>query len=119
MGEPRDVLVVEDDPDMLDAIQVALDHGGYPSRSAANGKQALDAVQERMPRLILLDMLMPVMDGWQFAQELHARHGETIPIVVMTAPDHLRARTEEIGAQEVLPKPFDLNRLLRVVARYV
>jgi CheY-like chemotaxis protein len=116
---PRDVLVVDDDPDMVDAMLLVLRGAGYASRSAGNGRQALEAVAARMPALVLLDMLMPVMDGWQCARELRARYGRGVPIVVVTAAEHARARSEEIGADAALSKPFDVDDLLRVVARCV
>ncbi len=118
MDAPRDVLVVDDDPDLVEVILLVLSGAGYAARSAANGRQALEAVKARMPALILLDMLMPVMDGWQFARELRARYGRAVPVVVVTAAEHARARGEEIGADEVLPKPFDVDDLLRLVAHH-
>ncbi len=118
MRAPDDVLVVDDDPDIVEVLQLVLREAGYAVRSAVNGKQALEAVVARTPALILLDMLMPVMDGWQFTRELRARHGRTVPIVVVTAAEHARAWSEEIGADDVLPKPFDVDELLRLVARH-
>ena len=114
----RDVLVVDDEPDMVDIIELVLREAGYETRSASNGKRALEAVEARMPGLVLLDMLMPVMDGWECARELRARFGPTLPIVVITAAEHVRARSAEIGADDVLPKPFEVDDLLRIVARY-
>jgi CheY-like chemotaxis protein len=119
MSGPSDVLVVDDDPDMVDAITMVLEQGRLPCRSAENGKQALVEIEKRLPALILLDMLMPVMDGWQFARELHARYGRRVPIVVVTAAEHVKSRGEEIGADDVLSKPFNITTLLRVVGRYV
>lgn len=114
-----DVLIVDDDPDMIEVIELVLHDAGYATRGAHNGSQALEAVAARMPALILLDMLMPVMDGWQFAREFHARYGACTPIVVATAAEHVDSRRGEIGAADVLPKPFEVSDLLRVVARHV
>ena len=119
MTAPDDVLVVDDDPDVVDVILLVLDHAGYAARSAENGAQALAAVEARVPALVLLDMIMPVMNGWQFARELRARYGRVIPIVMVTAAEHARARGDEIGADAVLPKPFNVGDLLRLVERYV
>jgi len=115
----REVLVVDDNADLVEVMAMTLEDAGYSVRSARNGQEALDAVAERMPDLVLLDMLMPVMDGWQCARELRARYGRRIPIVVVTAAEHARASAEQIGADDVLSKPFDLSLLLRLVARYV
>jgi CheY-like chemotaxis protein len=118
MTTREDVLVVEDDPDMADAILLVLGAAGYATRSAADGKQALAAVEANMPALILLDMLMPVMNGWEFARQLHAKYQSSPPIVVVSAAEHARARSAEIEAADVLPKPFDTGDLLRIVGRY-
>lgn len=113
-----DVLVVEDDPDMSDAMLRILAHAGFAARTAENGKRALEAVDERMPAVVLLDILMPVMDGWECARELRARYGTQLPIVVVTAAEHVEARCREVGADHLLPKPFELRELLRIVSRY-
>jgi CheY-like chemotaxis protein len=112
-------LIVDDDPDMAETIRAVLDSEGYRSRWAANGVQALEEVASEMPAVILLDMLMPVMNGWDCARELRARYGRGVPIVVMTAAEHAESRRDEVGADEVLPKPFDLHDLLRIVGTYL
>jgi CheY-like chemotaxis protein len=114
-----DVLVVDDDRDMVDAITMVLDQGHYRSRTAENGREALQEIERERPALILLDMLMPVMDGWQFARELRARYGRTVPVVVVTAAEHVRSRGDDVDADAVLSKPFNVNTLLQVVERYV
>jgi CheY-like chemotaxis protein len=115
----EDVLVVDDDPDMIEVMELVLHDAGYATRTALNGQQALDAVAAGMPALIVLDMLMPVMNGWQFAREFHARYGASAPIVVATAAEHVRSRGDDIEAVDVLPKPFEVSDLLRVVARHL
>jgi CheY-like chemotaxis protein len=72
-----------------------------------------------MPGLILLDMRMPVMNGWEFAREYRARHGRAAPIVVVTAAEDARARAQEIGADAWLEKPFDLDDVVRMVAQFL
>jgi CheY-like chemotaxis protein len=114
-----DILIVDDDADMTEVVELILQEAGYPTRIAANGRDALDAVETAMPSLILLDMLMPVMNGWQFAREFHARHGDAVPIVVASAAEHVRSRGDEIAANDVLPKPFEVSDLLRVIGRHV
>jgi two-component system, OmpR family, response regulator MprA len=118
MRERPDILVVEDEPAMADAMLRVLDIGGYAPRRVANGLQALRAAAQRRPELVLLDILMPVMDGWQCARELRLRYGNSLPIVVVTAAEHAQARAAELGADDVLAKPFEMPVLLEVVARY-
>jgi CheY-like chemotaxis protein len=119
MNEPSAVLVVDDDPDMVDVIELVLQRAGYTIRRAENGAQALEAVAAEMPALILLDMLMPVMNGRQCARELRARYGRVVPIVVVSAAEHARSRGDAIDADDTLSKPFEVVDLLRIVARYV
>ena len=114
-----DVLVVDDDPDLLEVVRRILDMSGYEVRCATNGLEAIDAIAQKKPTVVLLDMLMPVMDGWQCVRELRARYGHEIPIVIVTAAEHARARAAQVGITDVLPKPFDMDDLLRVVERYV
>lgn len=114
-----DVLVIDDDADMIEVIELVLQDAGYRTRTALNGREALEAVEKGgMPALIVLDMSMPVMNGWQFADVFHARYGRDVPIVVATAAEHVRSRSDGIGAVGVLPKPFEVSDLLRVVARH-
>jgi CheY-like chemotaxis protein len=113
-----DVLVVEDNQDMANALLRLLHIAGYRARHAEHGLAALEAAAEQRPALVLLDMLMPVMDGWQCARELRARYGRDLPIVVISAAENVQSRGKEIGADEVLPKPFDMGRLLEIVGRY-
>jgi DNA-binding response OmpR family regulator len=117
-GRPS-VLVVEDDPDLAALEQLILAEAGFAVRTAADGAQALAAVAEELPGLILLDMRLPVMNGWEFARELRARHGSAVPIVVVTAAENARARAEEIGAEGWLEKPFDLDAVVAAVRRFV
>jgi DNA-binding response OmpR family regulator len=116
---PRpDVLVVEDDADLAALIEMILTDAGFAVRSAADGRQALARVAEKMPGLVLLDMRMPVMNGWEFAREFRARHGRAAPIVVVTAEENARLRAGEISADGWLEKPFELEDLVAVAARF-
>jgi DNA-binding response OmpR family regulator len=118
MTKADDVLIVDDDPDLLETLELLLRGAGYATRTALNGRQALEAVRAKMPTLILLDMLMPVMNGAEFAQEFRARYGSRVPIVIVTAAEHAQRRSRGLDATEVLAKPFDMAELLELVARY-
>jgi DNA-binding response OmpR family regulator len=112
----RCVLVVDDDPGIREIVALVLDGEGYAVLTADNGAEALRVVAQRQPGCLLLDMRMPVLDGWGVARELKAR-GSAVPIVVMTAATDARAWAAEIGAAAYLAKPFDLDRLLATVDR--
>ena len=108
------ILVVDDEPDIREMISEMLLLDGYRVRTAPNGKIALGQARLNRPDLIVLDLMMPVMNGWQF---LEAQQEDPclagIPVVVVTAA--LDARVE--GAAMLLRKPFDLDTLLKAVAR--
>src|ERR687892_2932795 len=110
------ILVVDDDPNILDVVSELLDMEGYKVTTAANGAEALAKLDEARPSLVLLDMRMPVLDGWGFARELKAR-GVQLPILVMTAAQNARLWSEEIGAQGYVSKPFEVPTLLETVDR--
>ncbi len=75
-------------------------------------------VAEEMPALILLDMKMPGMDGWEFSRHFRARYDRQAPIVVLTAAENARRRAEEIGAEGYLGKPFEIAELVAMVEKY-
>jgi CheY-like chemotaxis protein len=111
------VLVVDDDPDILDAICDILEGEGYRVARARHGVEALERVEAEPPAIILLDLMMPVMDGLAFAQALRERPGkEGIPIVVISA-DGNPQRAASVAAAGYLAKPFDIDALLSQVAQ--
>jgi DNA-binding response OmpR family regulator len=113
----RPILVVDDDPEILAMLRDFLESEGLAVRTAANGAEALDALDEVAPALILLDMRMPVLDGWAFAERCRERQF-AYPIVVMTAAESARTWAEEIGATGYIAKPFDVNELLKTIQRH-
>lgn len=110
------VLVVDDEPDIRATVSAMLEIEGYEVDEAANGADALHAVERQPPDLILLDMRMPVMDGWGFARELRER-GHVTPIVVMTAARDAARWAAEIAATSFVAKPFGFDDLLNAVER--
>jgi CheY-like chemotaxis protein len=113
----RDVLIVDDDPDMTETICMLLEVDGYACRTAMNGREALAAAEAKRPGLVLLDMVMPVMNGWECARKLRERYGHEIRIVAVTAAEHADARARQADADAVLSKPFDVAALRAMVAR--
>ena len=115
---PKRVLVVDDEDDIRGIVSEVLADEGYEVATAPHGAAALDLAGAECPGVILLDMRMPVMNGWQFAQAYRRMPGPHAPIVVMTAASDASAWCAEIGANACLPKPFDLDDLLRVVGEH-
>ena len=110
------ILVVDDDPTILATVSEALDFEGFPVVTATNGAEALEAVDRTPPSLVLLDMRMPVLDGWGFMRAVRER-GLSLTVVVMTAAADARRWAREIDAQGVLAKPLELDDLLGAVER--
>ncbi|HEV8536589.1 MAG TPA: response regulator [Candidatus Limnocylindria bacterium] len=111
------VLVVDDDPDIRELLFTALEDDGFEVVPAANGQEALAIIRTFRPDVIVLDLMMPVMDGWQFASELRARGDGEIPIVLLSAARDLRTHAKTLSAAEIIEKPFDLSELLPKIAR--
>jgi CheY-like chemotaxis protein len=111
------VLVVDDDPVILATLAQCLAEEGYPIETARNGLEALEIAKRCRSLLVLLDMQMPVLDGWDFARAVAARRGD-LKLVVMTAAHDARACAERLHADGYLPKPFGLNELLAEISRH-
>ena len=116
------ILVVEDDDAIRALVGEVLRDDGYRVREASNGLEALDRMREEQPDLIVLDLMMPVMDGWTFVEECKRMQwcGQ-VPIII-TSASHDLPRTAErlasVGVRTCLAKPFDLEGLLALVQRY-
>src|SRR5262249_48664757 len=105
------LLVIEDEVGLRTMLGLALKDAGYAAGLAENGQQALACMVEAMRGLTLLDLWVPVMDGWQIAQELCGADGQPIPLVVLTAmPDGITPAMP-LGLRAMLRKPFDLEAL--------
>jgi len=115
----REVLLVEDDHNIREALLDALAAEGYRVHCASNGREALSALQSCTPRVILLDLMMPVMDGWQFRTEQQRDPSiARIPVVVISADHRVKDKISNLAVDEFLAKPFELETLLLTVDRY-
>jgi two-component system, chemotaxis family, chemotaxis protein CheY len=110
----RHILVVEDTAEIRDLIADMLTDEGYAVECARDGAEALAAVERDAPALVLLDLHMPVLDGWGFARALAAR-ALHIPIIVLTAASNAARYSKELGAVGCIRKPFALIDLLKTV----
>jgi two-component system chemotaxis response regulator CheY len=109
------ILVVDDDPQLRGVIRLALEEEGLVVETAADGRQALDQATSRRPRLVILDMGLPLFDGAEFAAKLRALYGDGVPVVVMTADGNVVQKARRAGARAYLSKPFELDELSAVV----
>lgn len=110
------ILVVDDEPDISRLIKLVLEDEGYAVHVARNGQEAVACIGREPPALILLDLNMPVMSGWDLHQRLRACRPE-IPVVFMTAGARAKAEAERWSAAGHIAKPFELQELVDVVAR--
>jgi len=127
MAEKKKILLVDDDPDFVEAVRVIVESGGYAVRVAYDGEEGLEAVAAEKPDLIVLDVMMPVMNGHETCARLKA-DAETakIPIILLTAvADRVTTSTYshrdmlESEAEDYLPKPVEPAELLELIKSWL
>lgn len=113
MSSPSHVLVVDDDKSVRESLVRALELEGYAVRSASDGAKALDAIKAEQPDVIVLDVMMPSVDGLTVCRVLRAEKNK-VPILMLTARTETSDRVQglDAGADDYLPKPFALEELL-------
>jgi excisionase family DNA binding protein len=107
------VLVVDDDPKLREFMRINLTMEGYSVREAASAEEALEAIEDTAPELVLLDVVMPGVDGWQMLQRMQERHG-SIPVIMFSGKvdETSAADAEQRGARGFIGKPFDPQQLI-------
>jgi CheY-like chemotaxis protein len=118
MPAPKQVLVVDDDEGIRDLVAMALSSKGYEVVNVGNGAAALERLGTSQPAVILLDMLMPTMDGWAVAQAYKHLPEPHAPVIVMTAAHDAARRAAEIKASAYLAKPFHLADLYACIEHW-
>jgi DNA-binding NtrC family response regulator len=113
------VLVVDDDETLCQVMAEGLRHAGYNARTAGNGMDALFALEAQEPALLILDLRMPLVDGWELVEELKMWDVKVPIVVVSGATPDVAATAQQIGAVDFLRKPFDLRDLIDKVDRVV
>jgi DNA-binding response OmpR family regulator len=114
MADRKRILIADDDPDLLELLKLDLSYNGYDIITAANGKDALATAQVEKVDLILLDVMMPYIDGYHVAYELSNKMGAQTPkIIIMTSRDTVREKGIALmsGAISLLQKPFPMAEL--------
>jgi len=116
---PNAILVVDDEPAILEMIAELLSYEGFEVVTTSQGSVALTRAKADPPALILLDLMMPGMSGWQVIDALKASpQTRAIPIVVLSARRDLPATAKELGIAVFLTKPFDLDELISIAHQY-
>ena len=116
-GAPRSVLVVDDDPVVRALLRDALELEGYEVRAAEDGAAGLERIAERRPDCVVLDLMMPGIDGLEVLRRIRATDEEMLPVVMLTAAagDDVTWQAWAGGVSCFLAKPFDVDELLRWV----
>jgi DNA-binding response OmpR family regulator len=109
------ILVVDDDESIRQVVRIYLSDEGYQVLEASNGEAALNLVGDFAPELILLDLRMPVMDGWEFVRQYRSTPGPHAPIVAFVAALNAVEECANLEIAAILSKPFDLEDLLAAV----
>ncbi len=118
--EDKRILIVDDEPRMIKFIRLNLDLEGYRVSEASNGLEALDKVRKELPDLVLLDVMMPEMDGFETLE--HIREISNVPVIMLTVKDEEedKVRGLELGADDYVTKPFsprELSSRIKAVLR--
>ena len=109
----KKIVLADDEVQLALAIKIRLQSRGFQVVTATDGQQALDLIDKEKPDLVLLDVVMPVMDGYFCLREINQRFGRgTIPVIVLTARDRMKELFELEGIEDYVVKPFDHDDLL-------
>ena len=120
MVENKKILLVDDEPDIRLTVSKRLMTKGYRVTEAENGKIALDIIEKQVPDLVILDVMMPELNGYQVCRKLRERsETKELPVLMLTAKDQTTDRfwAEEVGVTEYITKPFEDEELLAAVQR--
>lgn len=109
------MLVVDDDTSIRELLHTALAEEGYDVKLAVDGQDALDVIERWLPDVIVLDLMMPILDGWAVARRVHETCG--VPIIALSAVTELQRHATALGVNEFVQKPFDLDALLPKISR--
>jgi CheY-like chemotaxis protein len=113
------ILIVDDDPAIRDVVSDILEMSDYCVKTACNGAEALDNIHHDRPAAVLLDLMMPVMDGWEFLREFTEEAPvPPVPVVVMSAAQDASLVVGALGARAFLAKPFEIETILAIVDEF-
>ena len=119
MNSAGHILFIDDDESIREFVSMALADEGYQVSTAPHGAAALDILRKHQPSLILLDMRMPVMDGWAFLRAYRQTPDPHVPIIALTASRNSPDAQVPPEVDSFLAKPFDLTELIDLIATYM
>ena len=109
----KKILIVDDERAILKVLSIKLKISGYEVTTALSGEEALELVNSAKPDIMLLDVIMPGVDGFEVLQKLRPSH--QLPVIVLSARPENAAKALSLGADDFLNKPFDVNELLKKI----
>lgn len=110
---PKKILVADDEQQLALALKIRLESKGYKVATAKDGQEAVNLAAKDKPDLVILDVLMPVMDGYSCLRELNTKFGRgKLPVIILTARDRMKDLFELEGIEDYVVKPFDHDDLL-------
>ena len=117
--EAKRILIVDDEPHLVKLVKLRLEANGYEVATALNGLEGLKEAEENHPDLIIVDVMMPKMDGYTFVKNIRVRDElKAIPIIVLTVKNKLENLFKAEGVKDYIVKPFDAENLLEKVKKY-
>jgi len=119
-GSDKLVLVVDDSPTIRKIVEVTLKREGYRVNTCDSAMKALASIADEVPDVVLLDVLLPVMDGYHVCSIIRKRYGRNVPVVMLTSKDGLfdKLRGKMAGCTDYMTKPFEPRQLVEVVGKY-
>jgi len=118
----RTILIIEDEKLIIVSTQMVLEAAGFRVESATNGEAGIAKARDLRPDLILLDIMMPGIDGWETLTRLKRdTDTATIPVIIFTAREHTRGhqKSTEMGAADYFRKPFEPDELIELVEKHI
>ncbi len=113
MATKRKILIVDDEPALVKVFSIKLRVSGYEVITALNGQEALDLIKAEHPDIVLLDVIMPGMDGFEVLRKL--RSFSKLPVIVFSARPEYARRAISLGANDFLAKPFNIDELMKTI----
>jgi DNA-binding response OmpR family regulator len=118
MAQIKKILIADDEQQLALAVKIRLQSKGYHVVTASDGQQAIGLMAQEKPDLVILDVLMPVMDGYSCLREINTKFGRgKIPVIILTARDRMKDLFELEGVEDYVIKPFDHEDLLLRIER--
>ena len=118
---PKRILIVDDEQELLDVIQLILNLNGYETLTAYGGAECLNVLAQQTVDLVILDIMMPEVDGWEVLRQLKSQgKADAIPVMLLTAkaqPIDRMLGLKVFGVREYVTKPFNVNELVEKVAQ--